>query len=368
MNKNGKEKVKKKSSNAKKYYIGYTARLVIFAIAFVVVLNLSIFLFMKSLNVEEEKVINYQERGSLDYKVYLKPNEFYETDYLNKNMYYIASLIKNINVDVNYQFSIDEPANLNIGYEVIGKLTISGDSGKNKLFEKDYTLTNKKVSTVENQKIQTIKESLVIDYDYYNDLANSFKQTFGVDATSDLTIYIKLYKDVGNGKQIDINETSEMTLSIPLSQKTLNIKINDTGLNNSKSIIDESEINLGNVFLAVLAFALFVGSVALILRLLELIFLLRKDSSNYDKIVKKILTEYDRLIVETETEPRLQNKNIIKIKKFQELLDARDNLKKPIMYHNLVDHHKCYFYIEQGNSCYLLIVKAVDLEGKDAKI
>lgn len=372
MNKKGKGKNKKASLNfkdvVKKYYIGYTARLVVFAVAFVTLLITSIFLFMKSFSVEEAKVINYQERGSLDYKVYLKPNDFYETDYLNKNMYYIASLIKNINVDMNYQFIIDEPANINLGYEVVGKLTISGDSGKNKLYEKEYKLSDKKEVVVENKRTQSIKENLVIDYDYYNDLANSFKQTFGVDATSDLIIYIKLYKDVENGKQIDINETSEMNLSIPLSQKTLNIKINDTGLNNSNSIVDESKVNLGNIFLAIVAFVLFVGAVALILRLLELIFLLRTDESNYDKLVKRILTEYDRLIVETESAPNLEDKNIIKIKRFQELLDARDNLKKPIMYHSLVEHHKCYFYIEQENSCYLLTVKAVDLEGKNAKI
>jgi len=91
--------------------------------------------------------------------------------------------------------------------------------------------------------------------------------------------------------------------------------------------------------------------------------MIKQKRNKYDKFVKKIITEYDRLIVETETKPRLENKEIIKIRKFEELLDARDNLKRPIMYHTVTKHQKCYFYIEKDNTIYLLIIKAVDLEG-----
>ena len=44
------------------------------------------------------------------------------------------------------------------------------------------------------------------------------------------------------------------------------------------------------------------------------------------------------------------------------MLDARDNLKKPILYYNIVKHEKCYFYLENENTVYLLILKAVDIE------
>ena len=83
---------------ADKYYIGYTARVIICAVAFLSCMLLSFLFLTKTLQVEEARVVNYQENGTLDYKVYLKPNEFYEQEYLEKGMFYIASIIKNITV------------------------------------------------------------------------------------------------------------------------------------------------------------------------------------------------------------------------------------------------------------------------------
>jgi len=81
----------------------------------------------------------------------------------------------------------------------------------------------------------------------------------------------------------------------------------------------------------------------------------------------KLLNEYDRLIVETITPPNLNKKNIIKINKFEELLDVRDNLKRPIIYHNLVKHHKAYFYVDSHPDFYLFVLKANDVEANNEK-
>ena len=77
--------------------------------------------------------------------------------------------------------------------------------------------------------------------------------------------------------------------------------------------------------------------------------------------------EYDRLIVETKTPPRFDDMNIIKIMKFEELMDARDTLKQPIMYYNISSHNKCYFFIKHDDDVYLTVIKAVDVESGDYK-
>lgn len=368
-----KDKVKKESplkmvenllnKFAEKYYIGYGARVIICGTCFLLLIGLSFLLLIKSLDIEEGKTTRYQETGSMDYKVYLKPNEFYETPYLNKNMYYIASLIKSINVDLNYQFIIEEPVDTNFSYQVVAKLKIAGNQGKDKLYEKEYVLVDKKLNPSTNTNVQNIKESVVIDYDYYNELANKFGATFGVSAASDLTLSVRINKSAQNNeKEININEYSNMSLTIPLTQKTLSIQLNDTGINSTKSIVKEDKITFSNIFCGIMSFLIFVLSVGFILKTLELLFMLVPKTSKYDKYIKKILNEYDRLIVETPTSPRTENKDIVKIKRFEELLDARDSLKRPIMYHSLVEHQKCYFYIEQDNTMYLLTIKATDLE------
>lgn len=351
---------------ADKYYIGYTTRVVICAVCFFTCMLLSFFFLTKTLQVEEAKVVNYQEMGNLDYKVYLKPNEFYEQEYLGKGKYYIASIIKNITVDMSYQFLIEQPVDTNFSYQIVAKLSIAGDQGKNTLYEKEYILVDKKATPVTGTTMQSIKENVVIDYDYYNDLANRFKSTFGVDATSDLTLYMRVNKSALNSKEeINVNETSNMSLTIPLTQKTLNVQLNDTGINNTRSIVKESKVSFGNIFFGILCFVIFIIAVASILKTLELLFVLVPKKSKYDKYIGKILNEYDRLIVETPSDLRTENKEIIKIKRFEELLDARDNLKRPIMYHVLVPHQKCQFYIESENIVYLLTIKSPDLETAD---
>ncbi len=89
-----------------------------------------------------------------------------------------------------------------------------------------------------------------------------------------------------------------------------------------------------------------------------------KKNTKYDKFVNNILKEYDRLIVETNTDIDLKKYNIIEIKKFTELLDVRDNLKCPILYYCITKHYKGMFYIKNNNDIYLLIVKDIDLNNR----
>jgi len=249
----------------KKFHFSYFKRLVLSGLSFVLLLSLGLTFLYKSLEIEEAQMIKYNETGSIDYKVYLKPNQFYETDYLGKGMYYIASLIRNIYVDLDYKFVIGVPTDMTFDYDIVGKLVISDDSGKNKLFEKEYTLKTKVIETLKNKSIYHIKDNLTIDYDYYNNLANSFKSTYGVVGESKLQIYIRVNKNVTNEEQnVNVKGQKQMTVEIPLTQKTLDVKINDKGINSSDEIVKDSHVSVGNVVYGVLfiiSFILFVASV-----------------------------------------------------------------------------------------------------------
>ena len=47
--------------------------------------------------------IEYRESGYIDYNVFLKDNEFYDSTYLEKDQSYVASLIDKIVADFNYE-------------------------------------------------------------------------------------------------------------------------------------------------------------------------------------------------------------------------------------------------------------------------
>ena len=231
----------------KNMYFSYKQRVILYSVLFILLLCLGLLFLYKTIDIKREQVIAYNEIGTLDYKVYLKENDFYQESYLEENMYYIASLIKNIDINLNYNFEVDTNVDMSFNYDIIGKLVILEGQNKNKLYEREYVLKNVEVETKKNQKNNTIHDSLSIDYDYYNDLANKFKATYGIDAASQLEIYININKEINKEKDINLNETKQMIMTIPLTQKTLDIKIDDTCINNSNQIISKSKISLINL-------------------------------------------------------------------------------------------------------------------------
>ena len=100
-----------KSQNDKKRRTKVMKRLIFDIIVFAILITIGTFLLIKSLNFETEKVIKYNEKSNLDYKVYLIKNDFYEQEYLEKDMLYVASLIDKILIDFDYKFESEDKQN-----------------------------------------------------------------------------------------------------------------------------------------------------------------------------------------------------------------------------------------------------------------
>lgn len=358
MNKdNNTVEVKKKSSN----------KIVSYLLLFIILLGLSGTCVMMFMNSNKEKVINYSENGITDYKVYLKQNDFYESEYLNKDMYYVASLIDKINVDFNYNFNIDAEADMNFTYSIVGNLKITDELDKNTYFKKDYILLEPKQVNLEKQKSHSINETLSIDYDYYNKIANDFKSIYGLDTSSSLTLYLKISKNVRENEKTITNTGSDIALKIPLSQRAIDIKMDDTVLSDTKSYVQTAKMNTTDYIYIGAAVVLFVGALGYLLKLLILIARSMPKRSKYEEFVRRILREYDRLIVETSTQPNYEGKEIITINRIEELLDARDNLKMPVIYFNYRKKKKCTFHVEKEGIIYLMTVNEASFREETQK-
>ncbi|MBQ8472019.1 MAG: hypothetical protein IJ501_00795 [Bacilli bacterium] len=361
--------VKEKKVKSLRIYFSYNARLIICIIIFLALVLIGFNLFSKTINYVDLEDINYYEKSNLDYKVYLKENDFYENDYLDKDMLYVASIIDHIDLDFNYNFQIDKNIDLESTYKIIGKLVITDPSGKNTFFQKQYNLLNDKKININNKNFYEISEKLDIDYNYYNSLANRFKSSYGLDVKSNLIVYLKINNKNTNVEEVfSLNDNREMAIVIPLTERSITIQLNYNEINESNKVIKKSEYVLNNnIILLIQAILVLILSALMLFIIIKLLLVFNRKRSIYDKIVKKILNEYDRLVVETEFFPDLEKLTVIKINKFQELLDVRDNLKLPIMYYNVTSHHKCYFYIKDDNDLYLHTIKSIDLEGKYEK-
>lgn len=349
-------------THRKDRYVDYKTRLMGYVLTFIALFIITVIFLQGAFATATSKMINYNETSNLDYKVYLKENNFYDTNYLGKNKVYIANLIDNIEVNFRYNYNIEQPSNVDFNYSIVAKLTIDDGTSKNNYFEKEYVLLSNKTKSIKNGTNYNLNEKINIDYSYYNSLANSFKQQFGLDTTSYLTVYLKVNKNTDIENATNAVENSTMFVKIPLSEKAINIELNYRDINNSNYIIQGVDSKTDNIIFGILAVISLIATLFFAIQIIRLLTLLRGKKSIYDKYVDKILNEYDRLIVENGTGPDLKSNKIIKISRFEELLDVRDNLKLPIMYYVVTKHTKCYFYIKHNDDLYLMTIKAVDLE------
>ena len=352
------EFVSSKKNN--KLYFGYYSRLIALILLFCFFFIICLFFATKTLEREVLTPINYTEKGSIDYKVYLNENNFYEQEYLEMNKAYVASLIKYIDVNFNYNFKIEQKSNIDFDYKIIGELVIENNGGTKRYLEKEYTLLeskNKKI--IENNNI-AIKENIQIDYNYYNILANSFRSTYGVDTNSYLNLYLEVNSNSDEKLNYKINETNKVSLKIPLSEKAIEITFDQNGGEVTKQVIPVGSVVFNKKYL-ILEIVFLLITIFFFIKLIKYIVSIMKSNTKYDKFVKKVLKEYDRLIVETYTSIDMSGSNIIEVKSFTELLDVRDNLKVPILYYNIVKHQKGIFYIKNDNDIYLLTIKDIEL-------
>ena len=347
-----------------KIYLSYISRVIFNILLAIFLLGDSLYFIGNSIFINPSKKISYTEKSNLDYRVYLKENDFYESEYLGKNMSYIASLIDYIDLSFDYEFNLDTLMDTNFDYKVIAVLNIDNETVTSNYFSKEYTLLEKYNQHIPDTKSLHIQEKVQLDYDYYNRLANHFKATYGVGTSSSLDIYLKINRSFTSEdiEEHELDGQSSMSIHIPLSQKAISIQLDYEEPKNQDSIISEGELQIKDMKLLIAGILCLGISILFFMEVYRKIKVLIAKNSNYDKYIKKILKEYDRLIVVTETMPNLENYQVFKLTDFNELLDVRDNTKKPIMYYNVADHIKCYFYLKDNTDIYLLCIKAVDME------
>lgn len=361
----------KEGNKFNKFYFGFSERVIAFSTIFLVLFITGIFSVFGTFTINDERIINYSEKSKLDYKVYLKENEFYDVEYLDKDRIYIANLIDRIKIDFNYKFEIEKSVNLDFEYDIIAKLLIHDNDEKNVYFEKEYILVEDRVVNATDTSFVNIDDSIELVYDDYNKLANNFKNSYGINTNSKLEVYFNIKKK-NNTDDISFisDEVNSMSLRIPLSERSINISMDYTDINNKSNVIDSASVQVNNKYLLIFGIILIFISLIFLFKVILLLVKLRKKRNLYDVYISKILKEYDRLIVETTSSPLLNIKElcIIKVKRFSELLDVRDNVKQPIMYYTVIPHTKCYFYINFNNFLYITTIKEVDLEdGKNEK-
>lgn len=359
-----KEYLRRKKLNSKKY-ISFNTRFIISLLVFMVLLTTSLILIVMSISKINEQTVDYKESSKIEYNVLLKDDSYYDSKYFKNNnrpKIYISSLIKNIDTTFDYNFGVNEDSNLEFNYNVIGKLVILNADSTKVFYDDEIELVTNNRIILNNEKRVNIHETIDIDYEYYNNIANTFRQNYGLNITSYLEVIINV-KSHNLDDKYDLNDNYSRSIKIPLAQQEVDIQVDDDKTSSVHKVIVKNKLLVSNrLFVTIGVVALIIAIICLMKIVNMILKVYTPKISKYDRYIKKILKEYDRLIVNTTTAPNITDFRIVRINSFAELLDVHDNLNLPIRYYVITEHQKSIFYVAHHGEVYVYIVKAVDLE------
>ena len=227
---------------------------------------------------------------------------------------------------------------------------------KRKVWDYEKIITDKVITNYDVDSL-TINNSntFQVDYQYYKDLMTNYQNNYKVSLVGNLIIEIKIKSNLVYDKfnnKIDIEERV-MEVVIPLTDNIVTITKNSID-KNSQILIEkgESSINYLKLILSILALVLaFCLCTYMGISLVKIFGI----DSKYIKELRKILKTYGSIIVNVDEIKIDKDVNKINVLSFYELLDAQQELKKPILFYNVKPNKNAIFAIKYDND--MLIFK-----------
>ncbi len=336
-------------------------------IALVVQFSFLSYLFkaiMPESNASDENVImSYTQQGNLDYRVYLKPNEFISNEYLEEGEAYILDLIDHVSVTSLYNFKSTTKTNVAGTNKLVATLKIyykeSSDKSQNpEVMTKEQTLDEKVINFTDD------KYSTLSSYDIYLDdylkMVEEFqsKVKISIDAYLEISMENELSGSVG-GASYDGNYGT--SLSIPLSESVVKI---DSQKNDSKTekIYESDLVKTNKTVMSYIVIANVLTFIIICLLLRKLFMFTNK--SEYERTLNKILKNYDDIIVNTSTILDVNKYKLIEIEEFKEILNLSRELLLPIMNYEVTKGKETWFYVIKDDILYRYVVSYEVLEKK----
>lgn len=335
-----------------------------------IMLGLTVLVLKGSMYTKEESIIGYNEVGNIDYKVFLKENNYYKEQYLGKDMQYVASIIKDIVPTFTYEMHSEEKMEYTYNYKVSADLIISDPNDNNKVLYKRPSLLVKDTKEKVTGGSFRVDQDVSINYDEYNNYVNAFKKEYALSVNSKLVLTFNI--DVTGKSPLlkeDFKKSSKLVIAIPMSEQTINIGIDTSDINNSGTLERNYMSQIKKPVALVLGIIVGILSLALLYIVIYNFLTNRSKTDVYKATIKSILREYDRAIVSSKTADTIDESkyNVIEVPRIEELLDAHDSTGKPILYNEDTENDISTFIIVSDEILYKYRVVKKDLEEQEEK-
>ena len=317
---------------------------------------------------EEQKipVYSYLSNGSINYDVYLKPNNLYKSNKLEEGKLYISEFVDYIDTNLKYEFNGETNADIRGEYNIVAK--VQGFTGEGEkllnIWEKDFPITKYKLINTNDGKV-SINENIKLNLTQYNAFVEEIKESSKINCDTSLTLLMNVNLN-GDTDEGNFKEAISPSLTIPLDESMFAITGNNI-IDQPGTIEKISQVQIPVNKNQVILYGIIL--VFLIIALIILIFFTEIESSKdpLEKELKKIFKKHgDRLVA---LSSNIQTKEFLIVKSMEDLVKIADETEKPIFYKYSDDYKEINkFYVFNRNEIYVLdLGHLIDSEYNDVK-
>ena len=344
-NDNDNKSLNNKKTVKRKIHISFEARLLAMLFMILILFLAACYFILKTINYGNSEIITYNENTDIYYEVCLNN----EQECLDEGLEYNSNNIDKIDTSFDYTVEYSKDVESIMSYYITTKTRVFDRNRLDEvLFQEEETIISKDNYTNIGKKVN-INETIEIDYSKYINKITPY-------LTKDITesygeIQISLFLKEGD----DSKEVS--SLVIPLTGNSFHISKNIISNENQIIEVPSNEWNDSNINYAVIASILIVFCLIIVYRCARLVILVTTTRSSYQKTLQNILSEHDRLIViARDGYASNEDKEIIKLDSFEELLKIREIIQKPIIY-SRINNIKSDFIVEDSEKLYKYTLK-----------
>ena len=336
----------------KKGYFGFGKRIVILAVILVAMLIGCVYSVYQALQLGYDEVVQYTENSDISYSVCDKGLTG-SVNCSSKDLDYSSEVIHSIKTTFNYDVKFSKKIDYDMSYRIVAVTKIMDETNQDKVLYKNEDLLFTKTYPVNKNGVIQLNNGIDLDFEKYNQYVLDYMEKYNLNTKANLDVV--LYVD-------DVNETREIaSMQLSLGKETFKIHTQNSNNNEQEMKIINSFWNDSNSFYAFISIVLMLSIFLIIYRIVRLVLMIKNTHNRYQVRLNYLLREYDRLIVIARDgyESNVR-KQVIRVNNFEELLDARSKLEKPIIFSRINDV-KSEFIVEDDDKLYKFVLKEADL-------
>lgn len=354
----------------KKYKENRKIKMIVQGVAILILTLFAIITFTVYRGKESVYYVNYSESSNVDYKVYLKDNDFYEEEYLGKGYAYVASLIDHIETTMDYKLIVDSPdVEFQYSYKTDIEIIIKDNKYNQTIFNKVDVLQEEKSYIHPFGKDLVISTNVNVDYPQYNVLAAMFIDTYDLENVTSSLILTTYVKVTGTCQDLINDSVKQYTISIniPLTTKTTSIEFKTDvkeAAEEDKMLACRADTSDKEIYKWMFIILSIIDIIAIVV-LIIYAYISRNKHINYSRKLNKIVSNYKSYIQVSKNGLNFDDCQVIEVSEFTDMLEIRDTIQKPILMEEDADNTWARFIIPATEKLiYMYQMSVEDFEEK----